>query len=558
MRILDNLSIGVKCLVSPLLGCFFVIAIGIAFYTVSGNIVTASRESEAAISAHETRSTGTLALNYLYKVYSLKLGNADPKDVQDAIEAATKNVQEYEARAKALSMDDLRADPAMVKKFYDSSKGFEDGLIQALSVMDSDVTMASFFINDCRIRFDEVFNDLSELSKGGRADGVTVNEVLRRSVSSARELVLSFVLVAILAGLSSGLLIGRAITRPVRRITDVMRALADGDFTAEVPYQGRRDEIGRMSATLNVFQENAAQVERMKTEREEMERKAAAERKQSMEKLGNDFESNVGQIVNSVASAATELQTNAQNLASTADRTNELSTTVASATEEASVSVQTVAAAAEELSASIAEIGRQVEESTRVTAGAVEEVKRTDTTVSTLSDAASQIGDVVKLIQDIAEQTNLLALNATIEAARAGEAGKGFAVVASEVKNLAAQTGRATEEISHKIVTVQDVSNEAVAAIRNIGKTIEHISEVAAAIARAVEQQNAATQEISNNVQQAFAGTMHVSSDIVSVTQAASESRNAADEVLRASGELSRQSETLRGEIQTFLSNLRG
>ncbi|MER2520877.1 MAG: methyl-accepting chemotaxis protein, partial [Bdellovibrionales bacterium] len=176
---------------------------------------------------------------------------------------------------------------------------------------------------------------------------------------------------------------------------------------------------------------------------------------------------------------------------------------------------------------------------------------------STLSEAATQIGDVVKLIQDIAEQTNLLALNATIEAARAGEAGKGFAVVASEVKNLATQTARATEEISKKIVTVQNVSQESVSAIRSIGKTIDHISQVAGVIAHAVQQQNAATQEISQNVQQAFTGTTRVSTDIVSVTRAAGSAREASGQVLQASGELSQQSEMLRAQIESFLSNLR-
>lgn len=184
-------------------------------------------------------------------------------------------------------------------------------------------------------------------------------------------------------------------------------------------------------------------------------------------------------------------------------------------------------------------------------------MKRTDSTVSTLSDAATQIGDVVRLIQDIAEQTNLLALNATIEAARAGEAGKGFAVVASEVKNLANQTGRATEEISKKIVTIQNVSSQAVGAIRSIGDVIGRIDSISRTIAEAIHQQEAATREISNNVQQASTGTAEISSSIVSVTHASSESRAAASEVLSASAELSKQAETLRKEIVGFVATVR-
>ena len=368
-------------------------------------------------------------------------------------------------------------------------------------------------------------------------------------------------------GLAAGLLlliavvianfIGRSISKPVQSLNEAMQQLAGGDTTGHIGMDERRDEIGDMAKTVKVFQENARQVEKLKAEQAEMERRAAIEKKQAMEKMANDFEQSVGQIVNIVASAATQLQSNAKHLSEMADQTNRQSAAVAAATEEASSSVSTVASATEELSASIGEINRQVSESSRVAQDAVSEVKKTDETVSTLSDAAAQIGDVVKLIQDIAEQTNLLALNATIEAARAGEAGKGFAVVASEVKNLATQTARATEEISKKIVTVQSVSTDSVNAIRSIGKTIEHISEITGAIAGAIHEQTAATKEISNNVQQASAGTNEVSSNIVNVTHAAAESRGASDEVLQASGELSKQSERLRSEIQAFLSKVR-
>jgi len=352
-------------------------------------------------------------------------------------------------------------------------------------------------------------------------------------------------------------LIGRSISKPVQVLNIAMQKLAAGDTTGHIGMDERRDEIGDMAKTVKVFQENARQVEKLKAEQAEMERRAAIEKKQAMDKMANDFEQSVGQIVDVVASAATELQANAKNLSEMADQTNRQSSVVAAATEEASTSVSTVASATEELSASIGEINRQVSESSRVAQDAVDEVKKTDQTVSTLSEAAAQIGDVVKLIQDIAEQTNLLALNATIEAARAGEAGKGFAVVASEVKNLATQTARATEEISKKIVTVQTVSADAVNAIRAIGNTIEHIGEITGAIASAIHEQTAATQEISNNVQQASAGTNEVSSNIVNVTHAASESRGAADEVLQASNELSKQAERLRSEIKAFMSKVR-
>lgn len=388
------------------------------------------------------------------------------------------------------------------------------------------------------------------------ASGVYVDDVAQ-SVAAIQKRLIITASILLLVALILANVIGRSIAKPIDRLNTNMQQLAKGDTSVEIGMEDRRDEIGAMANTVRVFQESARQVERLKKEQVEVELRATVEKKAAMDKMANDFEQSIGQIVQIVASAATELQANSKHLSEIADKTSQQSATVAAATEEASSSVSTVASATEELSASIGEINRQVTESSQVAQNAVKEVKKTDETVSTLSEAAAQIGDVVKLIQDIAEQTNLLALNATIEAARAGEAGKGFAVVASEVKNLANQTARATEDISKKIVTVQTVSTDTVSAIRSIGKTIEQMNTITSAIANAIQEQNAATKEISNNVQQASAGTSEVSSNIVGVTQAATEARGAATEVLSASSELSKQSERLRSEIDMFLRKVR-
>jgi PAS domain S-box-containing protein len=281
------------------------------------------------------------------------------------------------------------------------------------------------------------------------------------------------------------------------------------------------------------------------------------EKNRAMAQLAGAFEASVGGIVDTMSSAAREMQTTAAAMASTAEETSRQSTAVASASEEASVSVQTVASATEELASSVGEISRQVSTSSAIASKAVAESERTDHLVKGLAEAAQKVGAVTGLIREIASQTNLLALNATIEAARAGEAGKGFAVVASEVKSLANQTGKATEEISAQIAAMQNATRDTVAAIQSIGTTIGQINEIATTIAAAVEEQGAATQEISRHVQQVAAGTREVSGNIAGVTQAAGETGAASGRVLSAAGELSRQGEELRTQVARFLTEVR-
>ena len=354
-----------------------------------------------------------------------------------------------------------------------------------------------------------------------------------------------------------GVFVVVAVTRNLTGMTEAMSRLATGDTSSQVPALTRRDEIGAMAKAVQVFKDNMIATERMRGEQEEMKRQVEVDKKAALNSLADEFESTVKEIVETVSSAANELQATAQSMAGTADATSVRTTAVAAASEEASSNVQTVAAATEELSASVSEIGRQVDESSKIARGAVQEAERTNAQMHELSEAAQRIGDVVKLINDIASQTNLLALNATIEAARAGEAGKGFAVVASEVKNLATQTARATEEISIKIAEMQAVTNGSVEAIGAIGRTIASLNDIAANISMAVGEQLAATGEIANNVQQAAAGTQEVTTNIVEVTQAAGETGAAASQVLSAAGELARQSGSLQTNVVDFIARVR-
>ena len=351
-------------------------------------------------------------------------------------------------------------------------------------------------------------------------------------------------------------IVRRRVSTPIRALTEAMRRLADHDLTVTLDGTARKDEIGDMSRAVEVFKENMIKADRLVAE--QLTEQGRKERRQAeVEQFISAFDASVTESLHTLSSASTELQATAQTMSSTAEQTSQKSVAVASASDEASTNVQRVAAATEELTASISEISRQVAESTKVTNNAVTQAERTNVEVQALADAAQRIGDVVLLISGIASQTNLLALNATIEAARAGEAGKGFAVVAAEVKNLAAQTARATDDITAQVAAIQTATGSSVQAIQAIGNTIVRVNEIAATIAAAVEQQGAATQEIARNVQQASTGTTQVAGHIASVSQAAGETGAAAGEVLTSVQVLAQLSDGLRHEVDRFVSNIR-
>jgi methyl-accepting chemotaxis protein len=366
------------------------------------------------------------------------------------------------------------------------------------------------------------------------------------------------ILVIALAVLGAGFFIGRSVSNPLSAMTAAMIELAKGNFAVVLPGLGRPDEIGEVAQAVETFKVNSERKARDEAEAKiEQDRLAAQRRKADMFKLADDFEGAVGEIVETVSSASTELEASATTLTSSAERAQELTTIVAAASEEASTNVQSVASATEELSSSVSEISRRVQESARMAGEAVDQAHTTSDRVSELSKAAARIGDVVELINTIAGQTNLLALNATIEAARAGEAGRGFAVVASEVKALAEQTAKATGEIGQQITGIQSATQDSVTAIKEISGTIEKLSEISSTIAAAVEEQGAATQEISRNVQKAAQGTMQVSSNISDVQRGASETGSASSQVLSAARSLSDDSNRLKLEVGKFLDTVR-
>ncbi len=348
----------------------------------------------------------------------------------------------------------------------------------------------------------------------------------------------------------------RNVVRSLSRFEATTHAFSAGNFEVEVAESHRRDEIGSIARSLQEFRNSMKRSAEL-AETQRAEQRTKEERTRKVNALMDDFDANVGNVVQSVSSQAIQMVDSAQSLSATAEAATGKASSVAAASEQATANVQTVASATEELTASIGEISRQVAQSSKVAASAVSEAERANQMVRGLTEAGQKIGAVVALITDIANQTNLLALNATIEAARAGEAGKGFAVVAAEVKNLANQTAKATEEIGGQISGVQAATQEAVQAIQTIGKTIAEINGIASTIAAAVEQQSAATKEIARNVEQAATGTQDVTSNITGVTQAANDTGSAASQVLTSAQDLTRHAETMRGLVTKFLAEVK-
>jgi len=353
------------------------------------------------------------------------------------------------------------------------------------------------------------------------------------------------------------MVIVRRVTKPLKAVTETLTVLASGRTDVEVQHADRDDEIGAIARTIDIFKNNRIEHHQLEAARVSAEKVAMDRRKAELNQFVEDFRAKIGGIIERVLNSSGQFERDAQQLSVTAHSTAEMSGHSAGASRQASEHVRAAAAASNELSQSIDEISRRVHESNAVAADAVKQADATDLRMAELTAAGARIGDVVKLITSIAEQTNLLALNATIEAARAGDAGRGFAVVAQEVKTLAGQTAKATEEISGHIVNMQRATGESVNAIKTIGSTIEHISQITTSISSAVEQQGAATQSIAEAVQAAASGTLDVADNIERVAKNAHETGTTSGLMLRSAHELSDVSTHLKDEVEKFLDSVR-
>lgn len=399
---------------------------------------------------------------------------------------------------------------------------------------------------------DEITRINGELSKAN-------DEIEVRSKALAAELETSM-LVLTIGGIALGLFIGimiskRGIVNPIKSIVSCLASLAEGNLNVDVFGVDRKDEVGDISRTTLVFKENMIKAKELE-DANTKERAAKEARQKKRNDATERFEGAMTEIVKCVASASTELQAAAQSLAATAEETSKQSTVVAAASEQTTANVATVAGASEEMTASISEIAQQVTRSSQIATMAVTDAKQAGESVGALVEAARKIGEITEVISGIAEQTNLLALNATIEAARAGDAGKGFAVVASEVKTLANNSGKATEEISSQISSIQQISQQSADAIGKICKVIQEMDQISTAISAAVQEQTAATKEIAHNATEASKGTSEVSRNISSVNDAANSTGASSHQVLSAAQELSQQATRLKQEFDTFVDAL--
>ena len=556
----NNASIRIKSLIAPGIAVLAMVAVTVAFL-VSFQRANSLEQEAAQATVQATKISAIKAdLNLAHAAIlraNLWLANSVPQEnIDQAAGQAREVLQRMRDGLDGMIAEQTEENAAQLDAVSQGLAAYSGIITTVIDDMTIDPFMAIMSLNDGEQKLTSLATLMEETASAMQTRADARQAQAANSLVQQLVIVLSVLAAGAAMSLGAAFLMARAIAGPVMGLTAVMTRLADKDTSVEIPNRDQKDEIGQMAGAVQIFKDNA--IEQQRLEAAAAEESAAKERRAAaIEKLIGSFDQTVSDILRSVSNSASGLDETAQRMSAVAEQTKTQSSAAAAASDQTTSNVQTVAAASEELASSIQEISRQVTQSKDIADEAVSEAKGTNEKVQGLAEMAKKISEVVTLIQDIAEQTNLLALNATIEAARAGEAGKGFAVVASEVKNLATQTAGATEEIGAQISAIQGATDGAAHAISGIAGTIEKINEITTGIASAVEEQSAATGEISSNAQLAASGTQETASTVGEVAEAAGQTGSASGEVLSAAKELSGQSDTLRREIEQFLSGIR-
>jgi methyl-accepting chemotaxis protein len=334
---------------------------------------------------------------------------------------------------------------------------------------------------------------------------------------------------------------------------DGMNKIGEGIYDLEVKHTEREDEIGIMCRALEKAKKASYLLKDLREQAQARQELHAAQ----LAELAARFERQVSEIVNGVAAASSQLESNATAMAESAEVSARQSGTVADAMDNAAAGVTAAAAATDEFALSINEISRQASGSAELARKAAEATRKADATIGALAESAAEVGQIVELISSIAQRTNLLALNASIEAARGGEAGRGFAVVAAEVKELAAQTAKATERVAVQIQKIQEDTGTSVTSLQSIARQINDLEITSVSIAAAVDQQSAAGQDLARSIDLAARSTELVSTSIGQVRSGALATGAAASQVLGSSSELKHQSAALRKQVDDFLNHVR-
>ncbi|MBK3735406.1 methyl-accepting chemotaxis protein [Azospirillum brasilense] len=501
--------------------------------------------------------TLTVAHAGLYRTVILSTANASPKAVEDEAKALIEHLSKLKVQADKMKGQSAATDEEgqILQRFGSDTAAYQAKVTSFLDLLKMGVDPLDF-LQEVQAAYGRLNGTSRDYLTYQRQQSADAYANVNASVDATTQAFIASAIVALLITVGVALFIGFNIARPVVRLTTVMERLAQGRLEDEVPAAERGDEIGQMARTVRVFKENALRVQEMAREQEAMRTRAAEEQRRAMNSLAADLEASVKAMMGEVVRSANSMRGEANVMLENARQTSHHSDSVAHAVQEATSEVESVAAGAEQLRASIDEITRSITQSTQLARGAVDEAGRTDSIVQGLSEASRKIEEVVGLINNIAGQTNLLALNATIEAARAGEAGKGFAVVAQEVKSLANQTAKATDEIGAEIAAVQAATTAAVNAIRAIVSTIRQVDESLSTVAAAVEEQDAATRDISERSQRAATDTVAVLQEMRLVQQAAETTGHSAGAVQTTTEELSRSFNRLDNEIEAFIGRI--